>query len=260
MKEKRNIIDKLTDDYQLIIRNYENLKELASIKFNYMRLIITTFLIITLLLGTSIFLVRNILKKWLNPAYIEQENKKKLITLSKTIKILEKQVNDQNKFISLIQKNIKSDVPFTKLDQQANLNIKKHSLKGLKKEYTLSQTSFFIPLNGIVTSEYNLEKNHLGIDIVAKENEPIKCIDNGIVISSSWESDNGWVISIQHKDNLVSVYKHNSALLRKSGDYVRKGDAVAIIGNSGDLTTGPHLHFEMWHNCEAIDPKKHINF
>ncbi len=124
----------------------------------------------------------------------------------------------------------------------------------------LAGIHFFAPLRGLVTLQFNSSENHFGTDIVAAPNEVVKATLDGTVIMDAWTVETGYVIHIQHENNLVSVYKHNSELLKQSGNMVKAGDAIAIIGNSGELTTGPHLHFELWHNGTAIDPQSYIVF
>lgn len=120
--------------------------------------------------------------------------------------------------------------------------------------------TFFTPVNGIVTTFFSLAENHFGIDIVSKENETIKATLDGTVILSDWTVETGYVIAIQHQKNYISFYKHNSALLKKVGSFVKAGDPIAIIGESGELITGPHLHFELWHNGSAINPLDYMTF
>ncbi|MBS1546174.1 MAG: M23 family metallopeptidase [Bacteroidetes bacterium] len=119
---------------------------------------------------------------------------------------------------------------------------------------------FFPPLRGVVTSTFNASEGHYGIDIVTKADEAVKACLDGTVIMASWTSDAGYVIQIQHTTDLVSVYKHNAVLLKKVGDHVDAGEVIAIVGNSGELTTGPHLHFELWSGGKAVDPQTYINF
>ena len=120
--------------------------------------------------------------------------------------------------------------------------------------------NFFMPVHGTLTSKFNPEKKHLGIDIAAKEDEPILATLSGTVILSTWTIETGNIIQIQHEDNLISVYKHNSVLLKSAGDKVQAGDPIAIIGNSGELTTGTHLHFELWHNGVPVNPEEYIAY
>lgn len=119
---------------------------------------------------------------------------------------------------------------------------------------------FFTPLSGLISDSYNNKTKHFGIDIVAKEKSRISSVLDGTVIISHWTSETGYVIGVQHKDDYLSLYKHNSLLLKNVGDYVNAGDHIAVIGNSGELSTGPHLHFELWHKGTPVNPENYISF
>jgi len=124
----------------------------------------------------------------------------------------------------------------------------------------LEQLFFTPPVTGTMTKPFSQDERHYGVDIAAAKNTAIKSVMSGFVISSDWSLETGNTICIQHSDNLVSFYKHNSVLLKKVGDNVKAGEAIAIIGNTGDHTTGPHLHFELWHEGKPIDPWDYVNF
>ena len=115
-------------------------------------------------------------------------------------------------------------------------------------------------MKGVVTNHYDPPQNHYGIDLVAAPNEVVLAVANGTIVLSGWTLETGYTLSIQHENNFISVYKHNSKLLKHQGDRVKAGEAIAIIGNSGELTTGPHLHFELWQNGNSVDPTKFIHF
>jgi murein DD-endopeptidase MepM/ murein hydrolase activator NlpD len=124
----------------------------------------------------------------------------------------------------------------------------------------LQEFFLFSPISGIVLSPYNVKSEHYGVDVVSKKNEPVKCVADGTVIFSDWTQESGYVVSVQHKSNLISVYKHNSALLKKVGNFVNAGDIISIIGNTGELTSGPHLHFELWYNGNPVNPEEFVSF
>jgi murein DD-endopeptidase MepM/ murein hydrolase activator NlpD len=124
----------------------------------------------------------------------------------------------------------------------------------------LQETFFFSPITGFISDHYDLKKGHYGTDIVAKTNEPVKCIADGTVIISSWTQDSGHVIAVQHRGNLISVYKHNAELLKKVGTFVNAGEIISIVGNSGEMTDGPHLHFELWYNSNSLNPEEFVTF
>jgi murein DD-endopeptidase MepM/ murein hydrolase activator NlpD len=135
------------------------------------------------------------------------------------------------------------------------------SLVDNKKDVnSLARLHFFAPVKGVITNTFKIQQAHFGVDIVAPPNEVIVAISDGTVTFSSWTLETGYVIQIMHGNNLLSVYKHNSKLLKQSGTQVKAGEAIAIIGNSGELTTGPHLHFELWYNGSPINPEQYIVF
>ena len=120
--------------------------------------------------------------------------------------------------------------------------------------------NFFKPLNGIITAKFAPLEKHYGIDIVAPHNDAVKSVLDGTVIMAAWTLETGYVIAVQHAGNLISVYKHNAVLLKQEGDFVKAGEPIAIAGNSGEISTGPHLHFELWYNGNPVNPTNYINF
>lgn len=118
----------------------------------------------------------------------------------------------------------------------------------------------FKPVNGTISNNFNPKEGHYGIDLIAPKEDPVKAVLDGTVILSSFTANDGNIIQIQHANNLISVYKHNSALLKKSGDFVKSGESIAFIGNSGDHSDGPHLHFELWENGVPVNPLDYLAF
>ena len=131
---------------------------------------------------------------------------------------------------------------------------------GALKNDVLPELLLFPPINGEITNKMNISSGHFGIDIIAPKNEAVVSILKGTVIYQNWSPNDGHVIHIQHKKNLISIYKHNSEVLKKTGEFVDAGEPIAIVGNSGEHSTGPHLHFELWHNGYPINPENFINF
>ncbi|MBW6536872.1 MAG: M23 family metallopeptidase [Mariniphaga sp.] len=128
------------------------------------------------------------------------------------------------------------------------------------RRLSLSQIHFFVPVKGVITNKFKSMPDHLGVDLVSEPNARISAIMDGTVIFSGWTIETGYVIYVQHDAELISAYMHNSELLKNKGDIVKAGEAIAIIGNTGELTTGPHLHFELWHNGTALNPEQYIDF
>ncbi len=119
---------------------------------------------------------------------------------------------------------------------------------------------FFPPIKGTVINGFNPRTHHYAVDIAARQNEAVKATLNGTVILATWSSETGWTIMLQHTDNLISVYKHNSALLKKQGEYVRAGEPVAVYGGTGRTSSGQHLHFELWYYGNPVDPQDYMVF
>jgi murein DD-endopeptidase MepM/ murein hydrolase activator NlpD len=124
----------------------------------------------------------------------------------------------------------------------------------------LSDIVFYTPVKGVIISTYNLKEEHFGLDIVTKAEEAVKTVLEGTIMFAGFSAQDGYVIQVQHSNNLTSIYKHNSDLLKKTGDHVRAGDAIAVVGNTGERSKGPHLHFELWYNGLPINPQDCIAF
>lgn len=146
------------------------------------------------------------------------------------------------------------------IEREDLFNLSLSDPRDVTGEQNLESLHFFPPVKGTLTSSFVPRESHFGVDIVAPENTPVKACLDGVVIDSYWNFESGNVVVIQHDHGLISFYKHNSQILKRSGSKVRAGDVIAIIGNTGELTSGPHLHFELWHDKTALDPKEFINF
>jgi hypothetical protein len=161
-------------------------------------------------------------------------------------------IRNHSKEDSLLRLEVEREVQFH-VSSSENLN-KQNGLQPLETMH------FFAPVKGAVTDKFNMLKEHFAADIVTKPNAVVSSTLDGTVIMAAWTSETGYVIQVQHKNNIISIYKHNAKLLKKTGEVVKAGEAIAIVGNSGELTTGPHLHFELWYNGYPVDPEKYISF
>ncbi|MDN5204058.1 M23 family metallopeptidase [Fulvivirgaceae bacterium BMA10] len=165
--------------------------------------------------------------------------------------------NDLNKEIDLSQVSAIDSV-FRREFEESGIEVVR--VKNTE-DFKLQELFFFSPLaDPVVSSPYSAKNEHFGVDLVAKEGEPIKSISDGTVIFSGFQTEGGYMMAIQHRNNLISVYKHNSSLLKKVGTFVNEGEIIAIIGNTGELTTAPHLHFELWYNGYAVNPEEFVKF
>jgi murein DD-endopeptidase MepM/ murein hydrolase activator NlpD len=162
------------------------------------------------------------------------------------------------KFQKVNTKPSEKDIQFRKEVENEPASIK-FAASNLKKN-ALSNYLFFSPVKGLITESFSVSEEHYGVDVVAKKDALIKSTLDGTIIYSGFTPSEGYILQIQHDNNMISIYKHNSSVLKKMGDKVKSGEAVAIIGNSGETSKGPHLHFELWHNGLPINPEEFIVF
>jgi len=287
LSQKRTFSNWLTNRYLLIVRNEEDFSEKRTIIFNYARLILLLAFIFILSMTLSVLSVNTVLKQWFDPRYAEMEANRQVLNLTMMLDSLQHEVQVKNNYIqnvmyilegqnldSLSSSNkvlststlgdINLSPALSPLDSQFRAEYESSdlglvSLNFNRSEDELREIVFFTPLEGIVTNNFDPKEDHFGIDIVSQENEPIKALADGIVIMASWTLDGGYVLVIQHSGNLISIYKHNSELLKSVGNFVESGEIVSIIGNTGELTSGPHLHFELWFKEQAVNPEDYVN-
>ena len=164
---------------------------------------------------------------------------------------IDSSLNDKNLFS--ISPNSEDSILRNYVDSQDKFNL-------TKNELVIENKMFFSPIKGDITQAFNFEENHFAIDIAADIGTPVKSILDGKILFSEWSVDTGHVIIVDHGDNIVSVYKHNSKSLKEQNDFVQAGEVIAYSGNQGSLSSGPHLHFELWKNGTPIDPEPLLNF
>ncbi|AXI24162.1 Peptidase family M23 [Cardinium endosymbiont of Sogatella furcifera] len=268
MRTHRSFWDYFERRYQLVIRNVENFAEHITPPFSYATIITVCLSWLSISFGISLWLSKTVLARWMNPIYIETENQRKILSLAATVEELEQQITSQTEFIATLQKIIhgtsKQPLPLpSTFVEPVEADVKPEPSvvvsTSQKRAGANRPTCLVPPINGMITKPFHREGNHYGVDIVAKDKDPIKAISTGIVIFSDWSVDTGWVIVIQHYDNMVSICKHCAILFKKVGNLVRAGDVVALMGNSGEISTGPHLHFELWSEGVALNPEDYIN-
>jgi murein DD-endopeptidase MepM/ murein hydrolase activator NlpD len=290
---KDHWIIKLRNKYRLVISNEDTFEEKFSFRLSRLNVFVVTGTIAILLIIATTFLIAFTPLREYIPGYTDVTLRKRVIQLERLADSLGTDLNRKSEYLNNIKNIIEGRYVATEEDttvlssesardeDYSNVNytrspedsILRQEYEGSNK-YELfyndnhevaaksSHSSFIFinPLKGIVTNEFDVSKQHYGIDIVSKENEVVKATLDGIVIFSEWTVETGYVISIQHQGMFVSTYKHNSALLKKQGSTVKAGEPIAIVGESGELTTGPHLHFELWYNGTPVNPRDYISF
>jgi murein DD-endopeptidase MepM/ murein hydrolase activator NlpD len=285
LKPKKTLSNWLTTRYQLIIRNEENFAEKTSMGFTYSKVILFSVILFTGLFVLSMFMSKTILAKWFDPKHEQMVLNQQLFELAQKVDSLGLEVDRKDQFIANFQRVLSGDTsnfqdpaetlkgehqPLKVADLKAtptdsvfrkDFEQSDMALISLNTKYReIQETFFYSPITGFISDQYDVKKGHLGVDVVAKVNEPIKCIADGTVIFSSWTQDSGYVIMVQHRGNLISAYKHNAQLLKKVGTFVNGGEIISIVGNSGELTNGPHLHFELWYNGNSLNPEEFVTF
>lgn len=280
---KKTLSNWLNTRHIFIVQNEEDFAEKATYKFTYAKIAFFGFLAFLVVLTLSIYLVNTVLDQWFDPRYAEQETRKDLVQMSISLDSLSQELENRDQFITSFKKIMQGDVipdevaetAAGQLSQPNNIDQLEETDSLFKAEFEkgsdfllaggiendeLRQVYFFSPITGYIVVPFDAQTKHYGIDVVAKKDEPVKSIADGTVILASWTQSEGNVIAVQHRENLISVYKHNSILTKEVGDFITAGEIVAIIGNTGELTTGPHLHFELWYNGSAINPEEFISF
>ena len=287
MRPRKTFSNWLFNRYLLIIRNEENFAEKSTVSFTYAKVIVLLVTIFMIILVMSFFLVETILAQWFDPRHSQMEANRNLIQLSLRLDSLEFEVNRKQQFINNFQRILKGDIDSDslkdKFDNRASevpVGIQRSTLSAIDSQFRrrfetaeaslltisndrlieLEEMFMFSPIDGIISQKYDVKNEHYGVDVVSRKNEPVMCIADGTVILASWTQDSGYVIAIQHRGGLISVYKHNDELLEKVGNFVGAGDVISITGNTGDLTDGTHLHFELWHNGNPVNPEEFVSF
>lgn len=294
--DDRSLMEKLRDKYRLVIMNDDTFEEVTSVKLTPLAVYVG---LSTLIVGTAILVTMLIiwtpLKRYI-PGYGDFTRDSEIAELTGKVANLENEIEAHRRYNENFRKLLTGDVqdmteaavkkqgqPENPADTMprdidripedeklrsevamgtftADPKAAKATLSTLASDIPLEQLFFMPPVSGEVTAKFDLAKSHHGLDVAAPKNTAVKAAANGSVISAGYTVETGYSIAVQHPNNVVTIYKHNSVLLRREGDNVKAGEAIAIIGNSGENTSGPHLHFELWHKGRSVDPALYINF
>ena len=279
---KNKIVNFFNKTFRLVVINDETLEEEGVLKLSRSNIIIlASVLLVSAFVISFCIIVYSPLNKHL-PGKSSELVQKELVTLALKRDSLASALSISSLYLSNIESIIKGDsISFEYLDDSLNkidnsevkfFKSKEDSLLrirveredqssiNLNSQRKRKQFLFFPPIEGFISDSFNLKTNHYGIDLVAKTGAKIKSIGEGTVVVSDWNPQTGYVLGIQHSENLISFYKHCSVLLKNVGDIITTGENIAIIGNSGELSSGPHLHFELWKSGVPLDPYLYISF
>ncbi|WP_423129977.1 M23 family metallopeptidase [Gaoshiqia sp. Z1-71] len=283
-KKKDKIFQKLKNRYRLIIYNDSTFQTVLSTKLNRMNVLVIVGLGGFFLVMLTVMLIAYTPIRELIPGYPSGDVRDLIVRNSVMVDSLEQQLAMRDSYFAniklLIEGEIPPDIDYEQdsVARTAELNLQPYNhdsmfrqnlleeqldlslQKGNARQSGLSNLHFFTPLKGMLSGGFDNNIDHFAVDIVGLPNSRISSVLDGTVIFSGWTVDTGYVIYIQHDHNLISVYKHNSELLKAVGDHVKAGEVVAFMGNTGELTTGPHLHFELWYKGIPLDPEQYIDF
>lgn len=280
---KRDKLKKLFQNpYRIVIFNDLNLHIIKQIRFNARTLVLGLVgAVVTIIIGVTILIAFTPLREYI-PGYPSGEFRQRLIQNSLITDSLEEKISLYDRYFHDVRAMLSGENSLDTVVRRdsivrPNLNaLKRVNQDSLFKDELdqeqfnfgtsstrksgLASMLFFPPLKGMVTGKQDLPSGHYGVDVVAKQNSRISSALDGTVILADWTMETGYVIMIQHDQNIITCYKHNAELLKKQGDKVKAGEVIAIMGNTGKETTGPHLHFELWVNGNPTNPEDYISF
>jgi murein DD-endopeptidase MepM/ murein hydrolase activator NlpD len=278
--------DQLRNKYRLVILNDDSFAEKFSLRLSPLGLIIllgsVTIVMTTLVISLIAFTP---LREYI-PGYGNVDDRKDILSLSAKADSLENTLAARDWYINNLlnvfsgktegrkAKPVKDstgkytniDIKPSDQDMKLRSDIESNQLESTSDKVSankinaLSNFFFFTPIKGIITTSYNIKEGHFGTDIAAKENEFVKTTLDGTIIFAGFTAEDGYVTQIQHNNNITSVYKHQSSITKKVGDFVQAGEPIGVVGNTGENSKGPHLHFELWYNGFAINPQDYVVF
>lgn len=284
-KRKESVMDRLRYKYRLVILNDDTFEEKLSFKLSRLNVFVSIGVsAIVLIAGTTLLIALTPLREYI-PGYSSARLRRQAFDLVRKTDSINTQLAYHQRYLNTIKNIVEGKAPDSlntlppeqvaqlpqgealapteqevslrkKVEEEERFNVEPSA----SKSRNLENLGFFTPLKGVVSNVFSKENQHQAIDILAPANSAIKACLDGHVLLAEWTAETGHILMLQHANGLISVYKHNSALLKKQGDLVKAGEAIAIIGNSGELTTGPHLHFELWHEGNPIDPQLFMRF
>jgi murein DD-endopeptidase MepM/ murein hydrolase activator NlpD len=281
------IIRKLTNKYRLVILDDETFEERLSFQLSRFNvLVLLSVLAIAFAFLMYALFIFTPLKEYI-PGYGDPNLRKSLIKMKIQVDSIDNYLSQQELWMQNIRNVLEGNldsmalVKSSKVEFFDTIKLDKIPIEDVllreaiereegyalmfseqesKKKGVLFDMNFFPPVKGYVTASFDAEKEHFGIDIVAQEKAPVVATLDGTVFFAGWTMETGYVIGIQHSNNIVSFYKHNSVILKKIGNFVKAGEPITIIGNSGELTSGPHLHFELWKDGIPVNPEDYLIF
>lgn len=283
-RKERKFAKKLLHKYRLVVLNEDTFEERFAIKLTRLNVfVIVSITAILLVAGTTLLIAFTPLREFI-PGYSSAKLKKQASQLNLKTDSLQQVIEMNEKYFNSIKSVLTGEVKVVDFNKdsileaakaetaQLNLNPSKQDSLLREKvdkedkynlfESAISSSNFvlFPPVNGTISEGYNVREKHYAVDIIVAKNTPVKATADGTVIFAEWTADTGYVVIIEHSYELISVYKHNASLTKEQGDVVKAGEVVAMAGSTGEFSTGPHLHFELWSKGYPINPTNFIDF
>ncbi len=281
--KRKEIVKKLLHKYRLVILNEHTFEEKISFKLTRLNVFFFSGITAILLIGlTTLLIAFTPLREYI-PGYPSTKLKKQATFLLSKTDSLQNVIRVNEQYYKSIKSVLRGDVATVEFDRDSiqesvfytdELQVSASKADSLLREtvaqedkYNLFQSAsaggditLFAPLKGIISQTYNAQEKHYAVDIVAEKEAPVLAAADGTVIFAEWTADTGHVIILRHDNDLITVYKHNASLSKTQGELVTAGEVIATVGNTGELTTGPHLHFELWADGYSINPVDFIDF
>lgn len=283
-KKRKEIRRKLLHKYRLVILNESTFEEKISFKLNRLNVFVTGTLFIIVLIGvTTLIIAFTPLREYI-PGYSSTKLKRQATELTYKTDSLVTVLNYTNKYLDNVRMVLRGDIENNQqnrdsLFEEYKLDPSTVDLSPIREDLLLREeveledkynlfernienmgTLLFSPVDGTLSQGFDQKTRHYAVDLVAPKDTPVKAIADGTVLFAEWTAETGYVIIVEHQDGLTSVYKHNGSLSKAQGDLVKAGEVIAAIGNTGELTTGPHLHFELWRRGKPVNPQNYIDF
>ncbi|MGJ8591455.1 MAG: M23 family metallopeptidase [Aquaticitalea sp.] len=283
-KKDKKFAKKLLHKYRLVVLNEDTFEERFAIKLTRLNVFVIVMLsTIILIAGTTFLIAFTSLREFI-PGYSSARLKKQATELSFKSDSLQQVISLNEKYYASIKRVLTGDVKTVQFNRDSIIAAAGNDIAAIKvatskedsilrekvdkeDKYNLFETSssgsnfiLFPPVNGTISEGYDIKTKHYAVDIVVAKDTPVKATADGTVIFAEWTSETGYVVIVEHNQELISVYKHNASLTKQQGDLVKAGEVIALAGNTGDYTTGPHLHFELWSKGYPINPTNFIDF
>ncbi|HIB36748.1 M23 family metallopeptidase [Mesonia sp.] len=287
MAKKKNtdkkLAKKLLHKYRLVVLNEDTFEEKFAFKLTRLNVFVTVGVsMLVLIILTTLLIAFTPLREYI-PGYSSAKLNQQATQLALKTDSLQQVIHKQNQYFKSISNVLSGKVSVENFNKDSvlstNENIAEVTLNPSKEDSLLREqveqedkynvidaavdrTDFklFPPVKGQISEAYNAEENHFAVDIVTSKNSPVKATAEGTVVFSEWTAETGYVIIIEHRYGLISVYKHNSSLAKEQGELVKKGEVIGMVGSTGELSTGPHLHFELWSNGRPVNPTDFLEF